>query len=68
MDGLLSLIINVTSGCQKKQNPRQPLEMLAKLMRKHDIDTSKDRQIKKMQKPVDKHYLEKKFEREVHNQ
>lgn len=42
------------------------LEMLAKLMRKHGIDTSKDPSVKKMQKPVDKYYLEKKYEKEVH--
>lgn len=42
------------------------LEMLARLMRKHGIDTSRDPDVKKMQKPVDKHYLEKKYEKEVH--
>ena len=41
------------------------LEILKKMARKQGIDLSKDRKLKKMEKPVDKHYLEKKFEKEV---
>jgi uncharacterized membrane protein len=41
------------------------IEMVAKLMRKQGIDTSKDKQLERMLRPVDRHYLEKKFEEEV---
>jgi uncharacterized membrane protein len=41
------------------------LEILIKIARKNDIDLSKDERLKKMLKPVDTYYLEKKFESEV---
>ena len=41
------------------------LELLVMLLKKNKIDVSKDKKLQKMLKPVDKYYLEKKFEKEV---
>lgn len=41
------------------------LVLLSKLLEKNGIDVSKDEELQKMLTPVDKGYLEKKFEKEV---
>ena len=41
------------------------LELLSRLLEKNGIDVSKDEELQKMLKPVDKKYLEEKFEKEM---
>jgi len=41
------------------------LELMVRLLKKNGIDVSEDEALAKMLKPVDKYYLEKKFEKEM---
>jgi CRP/FNR family transcriptional regulator, cyclic AMP receptor protein len=57
--------IDTKIDIEAEQEISKALEILVKIARKQKIDLSKDEKLKKMLKPVDRYYLEKKFESEV---
>jgi uncharacterized membrane protein len=57
--------IDTRIDIESEEEITKALEILVKIARKQNIDLSKDEKLKKMLKPVDRYYLEKKFESEV---
>lgn len=57
--------IDTRIDIEAEQEITKTLEILVKIARKQNIDLSKDEKLKRMLKPVDRYYLEKKFESEV---
>lgn len=57
--------IDTRIDIESEQEITKVLEVLVKIARKQKIDLSKDESLKRMLKPVDRHYLERKFESEV---
>jgi uncharacterized membrane protein len=57
--------IDTRIDIEAEQEITKALEILVKMAKKQKIDLSKDESLKRMLKPVDRHYLERKFESEV---
>lgn len=57
--------IDTRIDIEAEQEITKALEILVKIAKKQNIDLSKDESLKRMLKPVDRHYLERKFESEV---
>ena len=57
--------IDTRIDIEAEEEITKALEILIKIARKQGIDLSKDERLQQMRKPMDKYYLEKKFETKV---
>lgn len=57
--------IDTRIDIEAEQEITKTLEILVKMAKKQKIDLSNDESLTRMLKPVDRHYLERKFESEV---